>query len=60
MSAIRWLAGHVYKPEKQRPWSGAAPPGAARFFAPDRKGEDPQNHLRDSGGILQADAHNGF
>ena len=44
----------------QRPWDGAAPPGAVYRFSPDRKGEHPQRHLQDSGGILQADAYAGF
>jgi len=44
----------------QRPWSGAAPPGAIYFFSPDRKGEHPKKHLKNSSGILQADAYSGF
>jgi len=44
----------------QRPWAGPAPPGAVYFFSPDRKGEHPQRHLKDSAGILQADAYTGF
>jgi transposase len=44
----------------QRPWSGTAPPGAIYYFAPDRKGEHVRTHLRNSGGILQADAYPGF
>lgn len=44
----------------QRPWSGTAPPGAVYYFAPDRKGEHVRTHLRNSGGILQADAYPGF
>jgi transposase len=44
----------------QRPWSGTAPPGAVYYFAPDRKGEHVRHHLRNSGGILQADAYPGF
>ena len=44
----------------QRPWSGKAPPGAVYYFAPDRKGEHVRTHLRNSGGILQADAYPGF
>ena len=44
----------------QRPWSGAAPPGAVYYFSPDRKGEHPRHHLRGSSGILQADAYTGF
>lgn len=41
----------------QRPWAGTAPPGVVYRFSPDRKGEHPQRHLREGGGILQADAY---
>ena len=44
----------------QRPWAGAAPPGAVYRFSPDRKGEHPRKHLEASSGILQADAYSGF
>ncbi len=44
----------------QRPWSGAAPPGVVYRFSPDRKGEHPKRHLRNSSGVLQADAYSGF
>jgi transposase len=44
----------------QRPWDGAAPPGAVYYFAPDRKGEHVGQHLQGSSGILQADAYAGF
>jgi transposase len=44
----------------QRPWSGTAPPGVAYYFSPDRKGEQPRKHLKNSKGILQADAYSGF
>jgi transposase len=44
----------------QRPWSGTAPPGAVYDFSPDRKGEHPRKHLKNSAGILQADAYTGF
>ena len=44
----------------QRPWSGAAPPGAVYYFSPDRKGEHPRKHLKNSAGVLQADAYSGF
>ena len=44
----------------QRPWDGAAPPGAVYYFAPDRKGEHVRQHLLGSSGILQADAYAGF
>lgn len=44
----------------QRPWVGQAPPGAVYYFSPDRKGEHPREHLRNSAGVLQADAYTGF
>ena len=43
-----------------RPWAGPAPPAAAYYFSPDRKGIRPQGHLADFAGILQADAYAGF
>lgn len=44
----------------QRPWAGQAPPGTVYYFSPDRKGEHPRKHLKNSAGILQADAYTGF
>lgn len=44
----------------QRPWSGAAPPGAVYYFAPDWKEGHVQHHLRHASGILQADGYKGF
>jgi transposase len=44
----------------QRPWAGPSPPRAVYCFAPDPKGEHVRDHLRSSGGILQADAYPGF
>ncbi|AEH82317.1 hypothetical protein SM11_pC1244 (plasmid) [Sinorhizobium meliloti SM11] len=38
----------------QRPWAGAAPPGAVYYFAPDWKEEHVHHHLRQISGILQA------
>jgi len=43
-----------------RPWCGDDPPGVAYFFSADRRGEHPQEHLKDFKGILQADAYSGF
>jgi hypothetical protein len=40
--------------------AGTAPPGAVYYFSPDRKGEHPRKHLKNSAGILQADAYTGF
>lgn len=44
----------------QRPWAGAAPPGAVYYFAPDRQGAHVRQHLQGRSGILQADAYTGF
>jgi hypothetical protein len=43
-----------------RPFCGPAPPAAAYFYSPDRKGERPRAHLKDFTGFLQADAYSGF
>ena len=43
-----------------RPWRGAAPPGAVYFYSPDRKGEHPRQHLAKFKGTLQADGYAGF
>jgi transposase len=44
----------------QRPWAGAAPPGAVYYFAPDWKEAHVQSHLKNAKGILQADGYKGF
>ena len=44
----------------QRPWAGAAPPGAVYRFAPDWKEEHVLSHLTDALGILQADGYKGY
>ncbi len=41
----------------QRPWAGAAPPGAVYYFAPDRQGAHVRQHLQGRSGILQAPSH---
>ena len=43
-----------------RPWGGGDPPAVAYWFSPDRKGINPQTHLANFSGILQADAYAGF
>ena len=43
-----------------RPAGSALPPAVWFQYAPDRKGERPQQHLKDFSGILQADAYGGF
>lgn len=44
----------------QRPWAGAAPPGAVYTFAPDWKEEHVHRHLAQTRGILQADGYKGY
>jgi transposase len=43
-----------------RPFGGPSPPAAIFYYSPDRRGEHPRRHLRSYGGILQADAYDGF
>lgn len=44
----------------QRPWAGAAQPGAVYAFAPDWKEEHVHRHLAKTRGILQADGYKGY
>ena len=44
----------------QRPWAGAAPPGAMYYFAPNWKEDHVHHHLRQTSGILQADGYKGY
>ncbi len=44
----------------QRPWAGGSAPGAVYYFAPDWKEEHVHRHLKQSGGILQADGYKGY
>ena len=43
-----------------RPFCGAAPPAAAYFYSPDRRGEHPASHMAAFTGLLQADGYAGF
>jgi transposase len=43
-----------------RPWNEDAPPAAAYFYSPDRKGVHPQTHLKGFTGTLHADGYAGF
>ncbi|MBB4096433.1 transposase [Ochrobactrum pecoris] len=43
-----------------RPFGGTAPPAAVYYASSDRRGEHPQMHLAQYGGILQTDCYNGF
>ena len=44
----------------QRPWAGAAAPGAVYRFAPDWKEEHVREHLQRAKGVLQADGYKGY
>lgn len=43
-----------------RPAGDTTPPAVWFAYSPDRKGEHPGQHLREFGGVLQADAYAGF
>ena len=43
-----------------KPFGGTGPPAAIFYYSRDRKGEHPQGHLVGYGGILQADAYDGY
>lgn len=43
-----------------RPHSDQTPPAVCYFYSPDRKGERPQEHLKNFTGILHADAYSGY
>ena len=43
-----------------RPAASTEPPAAWYRYSPNRKGEHPQDHLKDYSGILQADAYGGY
>jgi transposase len=43
-----------------RPFGGTAPPTAVYYASSDRRGEHPQKHLAEFGGILQVDCYSGF
>src|SRR3954467_2729898 len=44
----------------ERPFAGERPPAALFFYSPDRKGEHPRAHLKDSRGVIHADGYAGF
>ena len=44
----------------ERPCAGRAAPAVWFAYSPDRKGENPQRHLKDFTGVLHADGHAGF
>src|SRR5881394_3797854 len=43
-----------------KPFGGAAPPGAVFYYSRDRAGKHPQAHLANYTGIFQADAYEGY
>jgi transposase len=43
-----------------KPFGGPGPPAAMFYYSRDRRGEHPQAHLAGYGGILQADAYDGY
>jgi transposase len=43
-----------------RPHGSSDPPAAIYFYSADRKGEHPQDHLKDFKGVLHADGYAGF
>lgn len=43
-----------------RPFGGDSPPAALFYYSRDRGAEHPEGHLADYGGILQADAFDGY
>ena len=44
----------------ERPWQGAAPPGVAYVYAPDRKHVRPAAHLAGFRGVLQVDGYGAY
>lgn len=43
-----------------RPWGGSDPPAVAYRYAPDRKAEQPLEHLAGFRGVLQVDGYTGY
>jgi transposase len=55
------VKGHIWTYVRDdRPFGGRAPPAALYYASRDRRGEHPARHLQDFGGILQADAYDGY
>jgi transposase len=44
----------------ERPWASTSPPAVFYRYSPDRKGEHPQDFLKDGSGYLHADAYAGY
>jgi transposase len=55
------ITGHIWTYVRDdRPFSGPAPPAALYYASRDRRHEHPERHLAGFGGIVQADAYNGY
>jgi transposase len=44
----------------ERPWGSTSPPAVFYRYSPDRKGEHPQDFLKDGKGYMHADAYAGY
>jgi transposase len=44
----------------ERPWASTSPPAVFYRYSPDRKGEHPQDFLKDGKGYMHADAYAGY
>ena len=55
------ITGHIWTYIRDdRPFGGPAPPAALYYASRDRRHEHPERHLAGFGGIVQADAYNGY
>ncbi|MEJ2375002.1 MAG: IS66 family transposase [Pseudolabrys sp.] len=55
------ITGHFWTYVRDdRPFGGRAPPAALYYASRDRRHEHPERHLAGFGGIVQADAYNGY
>ncbi len=55
------ITGHIWTYVRDdRPFGGPAPPAALYYASRDRRHEHPERHLAGFGGIVQADAYNGY
>ena len=55
------ITGHIWTYVRDdRPFGGRAPPAALYYASRDRRQEHPERHLAGFGGIVQADAYNGY
>ena len=55
------ITGHIWTYVRDdRPFGGPAPPATLYYASRDRRHEHPERHLAGFGGIVQADAYNGY